>query len=143
MWRELPSRSKGLIIIFDKLPYPAAYGSRQCIEGEENWNNHGHTPPDNLWCIAILQCAQQALYIVLYHPVGGSLLIVGILAQHGLNALQAAVIGRDKRNEFRLFGIKICSFVEQYKVLSTDEDSEEIRDDIYLHELITEPPEFN
>ena len=47
-----------------------------------------------------------------------------------------------KRNEFRLFGIKICSFIEQYKVLSTDEDSEEIRDDIYLHELITEPPEF-
>ena len=46
------------------------------------------------------------------------------------------------QNEFRLFGIKICSFVEQYKVLSTDEDSEDIRDDIYLHELITEPPEF-
>ena len=48
-----------------------------------------------------------------------------------------------KTNEFRLFGFKICSFVEQYKVLSTDEDTEEIRDDIYLHELLTQPPEFN
>ena len=47
-----------------------------------------------------------------------------------------------KRKEFRILGVKICDFVEQYKVLSTDEDTEEIRDDIYLHELITQPPEM-
>ena len=43
-----------------------------------------------------------------------------------------------KRNEFKLFGIKICSFTEQYKVLYTDEESEEIRDDIYLHEIMSD-----
>lgn len=43
-----------------------------------------------------------------------------------------------KKNEFRLFGIKICSFTEQYKVLYTEQDTEEIRDDIYLHEIISD-----
>ena len=43
-----------------------------------------------------------------------------------------------KKNEFKLFGIKICSFTEQYKVLHTDEESEEIRDDIYLHEIMSD-----
>ena len=47
-----------------------------------------------------------------------------------------------KKNEFKLFGIKICSFEEHYKIVSTDIDNEEIRDDIYLHELITQPPDM-
>ena len=47
-----------------------------------------------------------------------------------------------KTKEFKIFGLKICDFVEQYKVLSTEEDTEEIRDDIFLHELITQPPEM-
>jgi hypothetical protein len=42
------------------------------------------------------------------------------------------------RNEFRFLGIKLFDFTKQYKVLSTEEDTEEIRDDIYLHELITQ-----
>lgn len=43
-----------------------------------------------------------------------------------------------KKNEFKLFGIKICSFTEQYKVMHTDEDTEELRDDILLHELLSD-----
>ena len=42
------------------------------------------------------------------------------------------------RNELKIMGIKIFDFTKQYKVLSTEEDTEEIRDDIYLHELITQ-----
>ena len=42
------------------------------------------------------------------------------------------------KNEFKLFGIKLCSYTQQYKVLHTDEESEEIRDDIYLHEIMAD-----
>lgn len=49
----------------------------------------------------------------------------------------AKVVGTIK-NEFRFLGIKLFDFTKQYKVLSTEEDTEEIRDDIYLHELITQ-----
>jgi hypothetical protein len=42
------------------------------------------------------------------------------------------------RNEFRILGIKLFDFTKQYKILSTEDDTEEIRDDIYLHELITQ-----
>ena len=42
------------------------------------------------------------------------------------------------RNEFRFLGIKLFDFTKQYKILETEEDTEEIRDDIYLHELITQ-----
>ena len=46
------------------------------------------------------------------------------------------------RNEFRFLGIKLFDFTKQYKFLSTDEDKEDIRDDIYLHELITQNADY-
>lgn len=40
-----------------------------------------------------------------------------------------------KHNVLRFLGIKILSFNTEYIEKSTDEDTEEIRDDILLHEL--------
>lgn len=41
----------------------------------------------------------------------------------------------EKHNVIKLFGIKIFDFNSQYFERSTEEDTEEIRDDIRLHEL--------
>ena len=38
--------------------------------------------------------------------------------------------------ELRIFGIKVCDVKHEYLQLSTEEDTEEIRDDIILHELM-------
>ena len=40
-----------------------------------------------------------------------------------------------KHNVLKFFGIKIFTFNSEYIEKSTDQDDEEIRDDILLHEL--------
>ena len=38
--------------------------------------------------------------------------------------------------ELRIFGIKICDVKHEYIQLNTEEDTEEIRDDIIMHEIL-------
>ena len=40
-----------------------------------------------------------------------------------------------KFNTFKILGLKLCEFKSDYVEYSTEEDTEEIRDDIRLHEL--------
>lgn len=40
-----------------------------------------------------------------------------------------------KHNTFKVFGIKVFSFNSEYIEKSTEQDDEDIRDDILLHEL--------